>query len=169
MATVVSYSFGFTSLLMYKFEKKIPYSSEAIQANLNLNKRILIPQPFFHWVHADLQFKKRYHVILKPLANGRNILGQRLPKLLDLKWLLRPLAHLASCYCSKVGVVASVCTPMPTRTQQLSHSRANNVGSCCVLLHVAWVTKDPDPRFIANLHTVGFWLNKTPFFQDAER
>ena len=82
MATVVSYSFGFTSLLMYKFEKKIPYSSEAIQANLNLNKRILLPQPFFHWVNADLQFN---HDILKPLANGRNILGQRLPKLLDLK------------------------------------------------------------------------------------
>ena len=30
-------------------------------------------------------------------------------------------------------VVASVCTPLPARTQQL----ANNVGSCCVRLHAA--------------------------------
>ena len=34
-----------------------------------------------------------------------------------------------------LGVVASVCTPLPTRTQQ--HCCANNVGSCCVRLHAA--------------------------------
>ena len=32
-----------------------------------------------------------------------------------------------------LGVVASVCTPLPTRTQQC----VNNVGSCCVHLHEA--------------------------------
>ena len=31
-----------------------------------------------------------------------------------------------------LGVVASVCTPLPTRTQH-----ANNVGSCCARLHAA--------------------------------
>ena len=47
-----------------------------------------------------------------------------------------------------LGVVASVCRPLPTRTQQLPtllpkgftlpcHTCANNVGSCCVRLHAA--------------------------------
>ena len=37
-----------------------------------------------------------------------------------------------------LGVVASVCTPLPTRTQQLpTLCWPNNVGSCCVRLHAA--------------------------------
>ena len=37
-----------------------------------------------------------------------------------------------------LGVVASVCTPLPTRTQQLpTLFRRNNVGICCVRLHAA--------------------------------
>ena len=39
-----------------------------------------------------------------------------------------------------LGVVASVCTPLPTRTQQLpTLFWHNNVGSCCARLHVALV------------------------------
>ena len=37
-----------------------------------------------------------------------------------------------------LGVVASVCTPLPTCTQQLpTLFRRNNVGICCVRLHAA--------------------------------
>ena len=35
------------------------------------------------------------------------------------------------------GVVASVCTPLPTRTQQLQHFWPNKFGSCCVRLPLA--------------------------------
>ena len=35
------------------------------------------------------------------------------------------------------GFVASVCTPLPTRTQQLPTLLAQHVGSCCVRLHAA--------------------------------
>ena len=33
--------------------------------------------------------------------------------------MLRPFAHPVACYCVFLGVVASVCTPLPIRTQQL--------------------------------------------------
>ena len=36
-----------------------------------------------------------------------------------------------------LGVVASVCSPLPARTQQLPTLLRNNVGSCCVRLHAA--------------------------------
>ena len=36
-----------------------------------------------------------------------------------------------------LGVVASVCTPLPTRSNNSGHCCRNNVGSCCVLLHEA--------------------------------
>ena len=36
-----------------------------------------------------------------------------------------------------LGVVASVCTPLPTRTQQFNNCWRNNVGSCCARLHAA--------------------------------
>ena len=50
---------------------------------------------------------------LKPRENGRNIVGQQLPILLDVTCCeLR-----VTCY--MLGVVASACTPLPTRTQQL--------------------------------------------------
>ena len=149
----------------------------------------------------------------KPRANGRNIVGQQLPILLDvtcyvrLHTLLRVVAqslkavklfsqqlstfllfrdrrrvaqqcwirlhsssntvgathahyawftktyglypsHDALQVSTLLGVVASVCSPLPTRTQQLPtllpkgftlpcHTCANNVGSCCVRLHAA--------------------------------
>ena len=39
-----------------------------------------------------------------------------------------------------LGVVASVCTPLPTRTNNSQHCWRNNVGSCCVRLHAAKAT-----------------------------
>ena len=134
---------------------------------------------------------------LKPRANGRNIVGQQLPILLDVTCCVRlhTLLHVVGCCCVEyepvkffsqqlptfllfrdrrsvaqqcwirlhsssnivgathahyawftktyglypshdalqvptlLGVVASVCTPLPTRTQQLW---SNNVGSCCM-------------------------------------
>ena len=36
-----------------------------------------------------------------------------------------------------MGVVASVCTPLPTHTQQIPTRWRNSVGSCCVRLHAA--------------------------------
>ena len=51
---------------------------------------------------------------LKPRANGRNIVGQQLPIL----WMLHVASVCTPC-CMLLGVVASACTPLPTRTQQL--------------------------------------------------
>ena len=38
---------------------------------------------------------------------------------------------------NSVGAVASVCTPLPTWTQQHPTLLANSVGGCCVRLHTA--------------------------------
>ena len=43
-------------------------------------------------------------------------------------YMLRPFPHPVACCCVLLGVVASVCTPM-----------SNNVESCCVCLHVAFI------------------------------
>ena len=90
---------------------------------------------------------------------------------------MRPFANLVACCCVLLGVVASVCTPQPTRTQQLpaslgqqcwellrpfahhcqhgrnnsQHSWSNNAGSYCVRLRVAY--HESSPTIIAsNLH-----------------
>ena len=39
-----------------------------------------------------------------------------------------------------LGVVASVCRPLPARAQQLQHCWHNDVGSCCVRLHAALIS-----------------------------
>ena len=122
---------------------------------------------------------------LKPRANGRNIVGQQLPILLDVTCCVRShtLLHVVGSCCIRLdttantdattpnivsptmlGVVASACIPLPTRTQQLptllarqfwellrlfghhcqqarnnsQHCWPDNVGSCCVRLHVAY-------------------------------
>jgi len=143
---------------------------------------------------------KLSETIIKPRANGRNIVNQQLPTLLDVTcWIvlrvvaqsLKPVklfsqqlptflllrdrrsvtqqcwirlhsssnivgathAHYARItktygfYSSHdalqvpnlLGVAASVCTPLPTRTQQLDsqHCWRNNVGSCCARLYAA--------------------------------
>ena len=46
---------------------------------------------------------------IKPCANEGNIVGC---------YMLRPFAHPVTCCCELVGVVASVWTPLPKRTQQ---------------------------------------------------
>ena len=69
---------------------------------------------------------------VKPCANGRSIVSQQLPTLLDITycvrlysllvskvlWVLYP-SHDALQVSTLMGVVKSVCTPLPTRTQQL--------------------------------------------------
>ena len=67
---------------------------------------------------------------------------QQLPTLLDASCCvpLHTLLRVIGCCCVLLGVATSVCTLLPTRTQQLhsQHCWPNNVGSCsCVLLHVA--------------------------------
>ena len=66
---------------------------------------------------------------------------QQLPTLLDATCCvpLHTLLRVIGCCCVLLGVATSVCTPLPTRTEQLhsQHCWPNNVGSCCcVLLHV---------------------------------
>ena len=47
-----------------------------------------------------------------------------------------------------LGVVASVCTPLPTRTQQFPPCWRNNVGSCCICLHAAFLpTETQEPVY----------------------
>ena len=46
-------------------------------------------------------------------------------------------SHVALQVLTLLGVVASVCTPLPTRTLNSQHCRRNNVGSCCVRLRAA--------------------------------
>ena len=67
---------------------------------------------------------------LKPCANGRNIVGQQLPKLLHVTCCLRS-AHPVACCCVLLRVVAQPVKPLATwkRTQQLP--LANNVVSVC--------------------------------------
>ena len=69
--------------------------------------------------------------LLSYVSNGRNN-SQRC-------WMLHVASH-STPFCMLLGVATSVCTPLPTRTQQLpsQHCWPNNVGSCCcVRLHVA--------------------------------
>ena len=48
-----------------------------------------------------------------------------------------------------LGVVASVCTPLPTRSQQLpTLFRRNIVGSCCIRLHTTANTHATTPNII---------------------
>ena len=67
---------------------------------------------------------------------------QQLPTLLNATCCaqLHTLLRVIGSCCVLLGVATSVCTPLPSRTQQLhsQHCCPNNVGSCyCVLLHVA--------------------------------
>ena len=57
-------------------------------------------------------------LLIKPRANGRNIVGCYMLRLL-------------------LGVVASVCTSLQYGRNNTQHCWRNNVGSCCISLHVA--------------------------------
>ena len=88
--------------------------------------------------------------------------------------MMRPSAHPVACCCVLLGVVASVCTPLPTRTQQLptfsshqcwellhpfahhyqhghnnsQHSPPTNVGSCCTRSHTTTNTGTTTPNIL---------------------
>ena len=79
---------------------------------------------------------------LKPRTNGRNIVGHQLPTLLDVTCCVRLHTPSVACCCVLLWVVAQSLKPVKRlatckRTQQFPTLRANNVGSCCVRLHVA--------------------------------
>ena len=50
--------------------------------------------------------------------------------------MFRPFAHPVACCSVLVGVLASVWTPLQHERNNTQHSWRNNVGSCCVRLHV---------------------------------
>ena len=56
--------------------------------------------------------------LIKPRANGRNIVGCYMLRLL-------------------LGVVVSVCTSLQYERNNTQHCWCNNVGSCCISLHLA--------------------------------
>ena len=100
-------------------------------------------------------------LLIRPRANGSNIVGQQLPTLLNVICCVRlhTLLHVVACcwellhpfahYCNTdattrnivgatmLGVVASLCTPLQHRRNNTQHCWRNNVGKCCILLHVA--------------------------------
>ena len=79
----------------------------------------------------DYVRESRVWELLSYVSKGRNN-SQRC-------WMLHVASHCTLC-CVLLGVATSVCTSLPTRTQQLhsQHCWPNNVESCCcVLLHVA--------------------------------
>ena len=56
---------------------------------------------------------KLSETIIKPRANGRNIVSQQLPKLLDVTCCVRLMLHVASC-CMLLEVVACCCAKFET-------------------------------------------------------
>ena len=53
-------------------------------------------------------------------------------------YILHPSAHPVAFWCVLWGVVASVCTPMQHRRNNMQHCCRDNVGSCCIPLHLAF-------------------------------
>ena len=75
--------------------------------------------------------------IVKPRANGRNIVGQQLPTLLDVTCCVRlhTLLHVVGSCCAKLDTGQSFSRLQTDATLWLTTLAI--VGSCCVRLHVA--------------------------------
>ena len=78
---------------------------------------------------------------IRPRANGRNIVGQQLPTLLDVTCCV-PFAHPVACCCVLLESVAQSSRAVKLftrykRTQQLPTFLGRRVGSCFVLSQVA--------------------------------
>ena len=76
--------------------------------------------------------------IVKPRANGCNIVGQQLPTLLDVTCCVRlhTLLHVIGSCCAKLDTGQSFSRLQTDATLWLT--TLDIVGSCCVRLHVAW-------------------------------
>ena len=106
------------------------------------------------------QATKLSETIIKPRANGRNIVSQQLPKLLDVTCCVRlhTLLHVVGSCCVLLRVVAQSLKPVKLSSQQLPtfllfrdrrsvaqqcwtrlHSSSNIVGATHA--HYAWITK----------------------------
>ena len=88
---------------------------------------------------------------LKPLANGRNIVGQQLSTLLDVTCCVR-LHTLLHVVAQRLKLVKLFSQQLPTfllfRDQ---HCCANNVGSCCVRVGSGVQTDATSPRMLEEL------------------
>ena len=78
-------------------------------------------------------------------------------------WITKPyglyFSHNALQVLNLLGVVVSVCTPLPTGRNNSQHCWHNNVGSCRARLHAVLVS--PFPLFLKGFRKKAGFVNKT--------